>query len=185
MPWLTKLANIADPNPTPKTIEEFSSSRNIFSTEFNVIINDEFLRANQALGKVLKPHKVATLASALSDLIKAHIPPELLGTEIWVATNVNGEHLNGWVIGTNPSGQRIIVFNPTQATADYVPGLLHEVKHLWDEMLGHDVSKIESINPADHQKYRGQPSEQRAEDFSRQFLEELYQKSIQSEADPT
>ena len=152
---------------------------NVFRPEFLAKLNEAVLESVNNMGRI-KPRLLGTISGAFTDiwtgslskLVKAEGLKELLDTEIW-ASGVAGGH--GFATGVY-QGRRIIVMQPEQAEVDYVPGLLHEVKHVIDILNGKEVSITNE--PGD----RRLPSERRARDFEKRFVDRMYSDSLKMQA---
>lgn len=150
--------------------------RIIFTDQLWKAENQAYLEIVQHPQHILKPRKVMTLGEALNQKALAMLPQEIQNIEIWFATNVNGYPLNGAVLGVL-NGNNIIVINPQQATNEYVPALLHEIKHLIDKIQNKQVPPNEELSRTDYQAYKRSPAERRARNFERSFVNNFRKKN--------
>jgi len=140
----------------------------VFTQAFNQAIKDEYMSAEKDRGKVMRPHKIATVGDALAPEVLALFPRESHGVEIWVASRLNDESFSGFAIGgPTEAGAYRIVMHPQQAAARYVPGLMHELKHLTDILAGKETTPTDAIRRESYAAYRRLPSERRARRFEK------------------
>jgi hypothetical protein len=160
---------------------EFGLKSNAFRPDFVSRLNEVFSESMQNRGR-FKPRLLGTVAQAFTDgwlqsmsrLVKPEMVVALLDTEIWATAVAGGV---GFATGTY-EGRRIIALHPEQAEVDYVPGLLHEIKHVADILNGKEVSLTNSPDG-----YR-LPSERRARDFEKKFIDRMYRDYMKGDAKP-
>lgn len=162
------------PQTKTMTFEEFSRRSNAFTPKFNKMINDAAIEAERHHGRVAI-QEAGTLGEALSKPLLNELPESIYKTPIIFASKVNDEPLTGYAIGKRGNSY-IIAMNPGQAEADYVPGLLHEAKHLADIAKGKTVTPSLTLAREHHAKYTRIPSERRARRAESSILRKAYKK---------
>ena len=134
-----------------------------FTDIFEKFIDEGFKISMKNKHHLLKPLKFGTARQALIPEFVEIFPSQVIdNTEIWLATDIDNTYIRGALVSKISEGHYHIVMNPEQAGVDYVPLILHEIKHVYDRMHGKSWNFIGIVEPEDFVAYKRLPSERRA-----------------------
>jgi hypothetical protein len=155
----------------------------VFTPDFISKINKAYLDFDQYnrqnVGKV---EFAGTVEMALSHPLLRKDFENVLDVEIYFANKINGQFFSGFATGFYKNKDAVFL-NPQQAGNDYIPGLIHELKHIQDKMKGKKVRVTPNMDMDKNQyrEYRNYHSERSAREREKYYMDLLKKEKEQRE----